>query len=301
LTGLDLSAIPNTLPQFESWWNLLATSREIYIPFAVACLGEVLTKNLARQYVFLDRARYLIGHEPPVELRLGTRERGTIPSGYIGDVPGGVAFFPFTKGQVIDLNQDSLGKIFNWHSGRFDHAFYDLHQAALGIESWDFKKIRDQLAEETGKGGDTFEALGMKFPVEQLTICGALLVLSIQLYFLIYLRQLSGKLQANDPGWDVPWMGMDQSRLARAVLFMTVVILPIGALALLGDNAVHHLVAAAPQGSSWFAQLISLAPGTIGPLLATTASMLLAQQCWRSRPTVAAQPEHSEPPPAVKM
>jgi hypothetical protein len=296
---LDLSAFPSTLPQFESWWNLLATSREIYMPIAVASLGEVLTNNGARQYLFLDRKFFLIGHPEPAELRVGTRERDTFPSGYIGNLPDGVAFFPFTKGRVFDLNQDSVGKIFNWHSGRFDHAFYELHQAALGIESWDFRKIRDQLAEETSKGANTFEALGMKFPIEQLTVCGALLVLSIQLYFLIYLRQLTGKLQADDPGWDVPWMGMDQSRLARAVLFATVVILPIGSLALLGDNAVHHLVAAAPQGRSWWAQLASLAAATIGPLLATSAGMLLAQQYWRFRPTMPAQSEHSGPPPTA--
>jgi hypothetical protein len=297
---LDFSAVPKTLPQFESWWNLLATSREIYIPVAVANLGEVLNNSRTREYVFLDQTRYAVHASPHIELRLGTREHGTIPSGYIGNLPNGIVLFPFTKGRILDLNQDSLGKIFNWHSGRFDRAFYDLHQAALGIESWDLQKIRDQLVEETSKGGDSFEALGIKFPVEQLTVCGALLVLSIQLYFLIYLRQLSGKLQEGDPGWDVPWMGMDQSRLARAVLFATVVIVPIGSLALLGDNAVHHLVGATPQSGRWWFRDISLGPGILGPLLATSASVLLAQQCWRFRPTVTAQPKHPDPPPTAK-
>src|SRR5215472_12744194 len=39
-------------------------------------------------------------------------------------------------------------------------------------------------------------------------------VFTHQLYFFLYLGKLDGRLRPDDPGWDVPWIGMDCSKLA---------------------------------------------------------------------------------------
>jgi hypothetical protein len=71
--------------------------------------------------------------------------------------------------------------------------------------------IKDFLHDEASKGAEVFEALGMKFPADKVTLWGIILILSVQLYFFVYLRQLSGRLRANDPGWDTPRVGRDTS------------------------------------------------------------------------------------------
>src|SRR6202023_2887975 len=96
---------------------------------------------------------------------------------------------------------------------------------------------KEFLHDEASNGQEIFEAFGMKFPAGRVTLWGELLLLSVQLYFFIYLRQLSGKLNADDPGWDVPWVGMDTSALGQAILFVSLVALPIGAMGLLGGQA----------------------------------------------------------------
>lgn len=299
LPHIDLDHFPKTLPQFEAWWNLIATSRRIYMPFSIAKLGELSSDGKVEAFVLLSPwLPTQRGKPPPIKLYMDLRDpRSSAIEGYLATSPTTfkTSYFPFIKGQMFMLNQSSVGKVFSWATGRFEHVFYDLHQAAFGIESWDLSRIRDQLAEEAGKGGDTFEALGMKFPVSQLTTCGSILVLSIQLYFLIYLRQLFGKLQADDSGWDVPWLGMDQSRLARYAFFGTMVILPMGTLALIAGYSGVHVLNAAVESSSIENRLIATVPTLVVPVLATLASIVLALCSWRVRPTMAAATSSREP------
>ena len=46
----------------------------------------------------------------------------------------------------------------------------------------------------------------------KLAIWGTVILLGVQIYLLSFLKQLSGKLGPDDAGWDVPWVGMDQTK-----------------------------------------------------------------------------------------
>lgn len=80
----------------------------------------------------------------------------------------------------------------------------------------------------------------MKFPAGQATVWGIIILLSVQLYLYLYLKQLNGKLGESDPGWDVPWIGMDTSRPARVIFLTTVLVLPCSAVGALATYSALH-------------------------------------------------------------
>jgi hypothetical protein len=46
----------------------------------------------------------------------------------------------------------------------------------------------------------------------------------------------SRKLKPEDPGWDVPWIGMDSSQLSKTILYVSLVVLPCIAAILLSSE-----------------------------------------------------------------
>jgi len=108
----------------------------------------------------------------------------------------------------------------------FQSHYRNLVEAARGREDLDFSVLAPQIYAEAEKGDEPFEAFGLKIPENRIASWGIVVLISIQLYFVMYLRRLSNKLKPDDPGWDVPWMAMDESKLARAMLFVSIVLLP---------------------------------------------------------------------------
>jgi hypothetical protein len=116
----------------------------------------------------------------------------------------------------------------------------------------------------------------------------------VQLYFVVYLRQLSGKLRADDPGWDVPWVGMDTSGLGQIILFVSLIALPVAAMALLGGRAFLVWRNAALPDDWWHRLLHRSEPFALATAL--IASICLGILSWRYRPKVEAEePPYSSP------
>jgi hypothetical protein len=88
---------------------------------------------------------------------------------------------------------------------------------------------------------------------------------------LTYLRQLSGKLHVDDAGWDVPWIGMNQSSLAVSMFFVSLILLPLLAVALLARQALT-------QSRDY----IVIKSG--GLISGFAVSLVLGILSWRSRP-----------------
>jgi hypothetical protein len=93
-------------------------------------------------------------------------------------------------------------------SGSFRDTFADLARAAKGRENMDFEPLTPQIYAEAAKGDQAFEAFGMKFTGEQVTRWGIIVLISVQLYLVIYLRRLSNKLRPDDPSWDASDIGL---------------------------------------------------------------------------------------------
>jgi hypothetical protein len=161
----------------------------------------------------------------------------------------------------------------------------DLLAATSTYPDIPLKDVRERLHEKAAKGQEGFEALGMKFPVERIALWGAVLVVSVQFYFLIYLRRLNGKLRPDDPGWDVPWVGMDDATASQAIMFCSMVLLPIVAMVLLGYQSI--------RAKRFLSDIVWIRRTEyFGLAYAIVASICLGVLSWKYRPKL----EPQEPP-----
>jgi hypothetical protein len=92
-----------------------------------------------------------------------------------------------------------------------------------------------------------------------------------------YCRQLSGRLRANDPGWDTPWVGMNTSGIGRGILLGTVLLLPVTGSAVLD----YHNVCTECTACSYLARCASTAR-----VLALLASVFPVVLSWIYRPQI---------------
>jgi hypothetical protein len=168
----------------------------------------------------------------------------------------------------------------------FVESFPDLSRATIGRSEEDIDTLAHQIFAEASKSAEAFEALGIKFPAEQVTRWGMVILISVQLYLFMYLRRLSNKLRPDDAGWDAPWIAMDPSLMARLILFITIVLLPIGVAVLLAAQPFFDDFD--PRfGWRYFAaeRLRSMGPfRTIPVLVVLFASLQLAFRSWAYRP-----------------
>jgi len=154
--------------------------------------------------------------------------------------------------------------------------------AGRNSESIPLEKLEAQLEEELARGGDNFEAFGLKLPGGQVTSFGIVVLLSAQLYLLLYLRQLGGNLTSADDGWNVPWMALEGSWLGQSMYAISLVVAPL-AVYLLRYGALPPAFGSRP---SWLDWIVFLLP--------TLLSGVLAVACWIYRPLRGeAQPERA--------
>lgn len=296
---------PRTLSEFEKWWdNLGKSSYIIYLPKS-AKHGEVVDILLPSK----DK-RYRGGFEPGAVVLKGGKEQGPQyrfqlsllgspeqhsqeESTYNGLSGGKLLNIPIYAWDRRTVTQDTIIRRFhNLHGGEFGSSFADLAQASELISDLPLEDVRDFIRDEAAKGPEVFEAFGMRFPAGQVTLWGTVLMLGVQLYFLTYLQQLSGKLGAGDPGWDVPWIGMNPGAVAQSIFFATIAPLPSFALVLLAIRRTIWLYSdvSFDKSKSFAARIGSLHwsswAGFTILLLACFASIVLALLCWRYRPKV---------------
>jgi hypothetical protein len=241
----SLEEFPKTLVGFQSWWDALQHVHNVDMPTDIAAKGSLMTtlEEVKGQATFSNQELSSQGRLQTVKLRFAAPFGHQRP-GYKGDIEGKdvSVFFPISGYDHVALDQQQLIVLFgNWRSGPFQQSFTDLAGATREFASLDLEDVRKLLSDDIAKGTEVFEAFGMKFPSAQVTWWGIILLLSIQLYFVTYLQLLSGKLRADDAGWDVPWIGMDQSTLGKQIFFFTVMLLPCIAVSLLGGRSVWRL------------------------------------------------------------
>lgn len=237
------NSLPNPKTPQTKDLNTLQTY-EVDVPLEVCSEGALMDDDDRTTFIILSGEDASVSRNDSRRINLFVdRASRSGQFGYMGEVAnakGQKVFFAFGSTAKLTLDKAKLATAAQFagrHRGSFEESFSDLDQASREFQGLDLEDVKSFISEEAAKGTEVFEAFGMKIPAGQLTLGGIVLVLSIQLYFLIYLRQLLGKLEVGDAGWDVPWMGMDQSLLARLVFFATVVLLPLTAIALLAGHA----------------------------------------------------------------
>jgi hypothetical protein len=281
---------PNTLADFQRWWEVLETRnyKAIFPLTASGTTGWPIAIDSPALLPMDEASAVQVKAPDRVSLSLGLSEAAPIygGSGRFGEYTLAVVTFSY-----VEVSQENIVDQFkNWKVGSFDSSFADLSRATLELEGLEFDDVEKFISAEGAKGTEVFEAFGMKFPANQITSWGIVLLLGVQLYFFVYVKQLYGKLTREDAGWDVPWIGMDTFWLARSIFFLTIVLLPCVATGLLSGHAISRL--SHPFARERWAIV------TTGALVAAFIfTGVLGLSCWNYRPKIRETVASSTPQP----
>ena len=202
-------------------------------------------------------------------------------------IPAWITYSP-RENLRMDVSQTSA-------SADFQAEFPDLNIAVgnNGYQTWE--GLRKLIADEAGRG-ESFEALGLKFPASQITAWGILVILLLQMYLAVYLIQLGRKqFTVDDTGAHVPWIGVNMSFPGRMIYFATVTALPwLSVLLLCARTGVRALGRGASFGWqfwNWKWEQLALATKlqTGFLFLALLLAVILGYACWRNRPRLTPQ------------
>jgi hypothetical protein len=321
VAGIDWSPLtfPRTLSEFKQWWEALNSGFLIYVPTTVSDSWKISdplddlssipmpSKGTIAPATLFPK-EYASKNIPVVDLYIERKseqsEEFIFQCGLLQTIRKPLkAAIPITSLNKCTVSQTEIsGAYLNVHTGSFERGFADLAAAARDRADLSLEEIKTLVHEEAAKGTEVFEAFGMKFPAGQITFWGTVILLSIQLYFFVYLKQLFGKLKSSDAGWNVPWIAMDSSRISKAVFYFTVVIVPpLAAILLDWQAAVTVSSGYWEKTQHWFPPIHFLVlpwhwhyTVTLRVLLlivAAIASGYLSRLSWKFRPQVIPETE----------
>jgi hypothetical protein len=293
--GMQTGGFPASPSEFEKWWDDLSQPFEVDFPSGIP---RQVSGGKASSLVFFGDGLDSFDpfyHDRALQLELSlVKEFQPLPK-YSLALPVKHDFvyidIPIITVDHVQLGQAQLATFFgNWKIGDFKHSFSDLKQAAREFESLELEDVEKILDAEAAKGAEVFEVLGIKVPVDRVTVWGSLILLGVQTYLFLFLKQLSGKLGPHDAGWDVPWIGIDQTEFAQRMLFLSLVLLPCIAVAVLGGRAISLMFSDYRDPAVWWKLTVSFQQGIVlgGKILlivaAFTGACVLAGQSWKYRP-----------------
>ncbi len=113
------------------------------------------------------------------------------------------------------------------------------------------------LEAEFAQGEKTVSLLGFAIPISQLSRWGALLLISVQLYLWLHLHEFASKIEAEADGWNVAWVGFYDGSIAKIVVFLSCVVLPVSASLVLGYRMISITVP--PHRAAIIISLVSVA------------------------------------------
>lgn len=119
----------------------------------------------------------------------------------------------------------------HWKHGKFAQVFENLADITKTYETLPPDVIDDVLASEEARYGESFQALGIKFPAENTTLWGILIILVIQIYLLVQSHEFDLKHHRAAAEADVAWLALYPSALARLLSFISLCVLPVAAVA----------------------------------------------------------------------
>lgn len=114
---------------------------------------------------------------------------------------------------------------YNWLHADFKDAFYELDQAIGSRQNLDFENIKQILRTNERNSKESFQAFGVTFPIETATRWGVFLILVIQLYFWVHLKEYRKRIYRES---DIAWIGSYTSGDAKLLFCLTALLVPLG-------------------------------------------------------------------------
>jgi hypothetical protein len=116
----------------------------------------------------------------------------------------------------------------------FDECFRELDQLTEDKREYKLTDIATFLDSEVKGQTREFEVFGIKFPTEDLSRWGIVLILAILAYFCLHLRELSPQITSTDTGLEVAWLGLYSSWYSYGLFWFSVLALPLTSILFLG-------------------------------------------------------------------
>ncbi len=158
-----------------------------------------------------------------------TRDIGSVllPVEQLGRVP-----VDLQKGFIEHAQVKGLAV--KWRTGQFKESFRDLDELTQNYQEISFAKIEKILEGEAARSGERLEILGIKLPVNALRSWGVVIVLAIQLYFFLHIREFKNRLSVDNEAWGVAWVALYPGILEGLVFLLSALFLPIALVGIFG-------------------------------------------------------------------
>jgi hypothetical protein len=283
-----VSHFPVTIAEFARWWDdLLRRERYINVPEEIS--KDVTVDDSKNNHQVISGVQ-LITDGKQLSPSLGELKIVSEPNRlsrtanfmYIYDAQQSRSFkFQITT-TSFPVAQEDIAKKLRVDRGTFWDTFPDLAKASAGAGAGalSLEDLDARLKQEAARGPEPFEIFGLKIPADQIVgAAGTTILLVVQLYFIVTLKELNRKLSPQDGCWDVPWLGMYQDRLSRFLYVLTTGILPAFVIVLLFRQTLRPLV-----GSGHIAGPAGL--NIVGVWVALILSIGLGWLSWKYRPRV---------------
>jgi hypothetical protein len=118
----------------------------------------------------------------------------------------------------------------------FHDSFPQLDAVDTAFEDAPISSAERILRAEEQRSGDAFEAAGLKIPADVAVKFGTLLIFGVQLYLLIHLREFGNRID-REAGFEVAWIGVYTSSMARLMLILSLLALPACTVGVLSYRA----------------------------------------------------------------
>jgi hypothetical protein len=140
---------------------------------------------------------------------------------------------------ISDISTVMKGPKFDCY-GDFKSCFPELYRATQDKQSWSLKDVTEAVDGEVANAEKQFELGGIKFPSEDISAGGIILMITVLAYFCLHLRELSPKIKSTDSGLEVAWLGLYSSWFAYALMWSSILLVPVYSVALLGVKASQY-------------------------------------------------------------
>jgi hypothetical protein len=127
----------------------------------------------------------------------------------------------------------------HWRHGKFETAFAELNDITSGLQDLDLSSLEKNVRKQAERSAESFAAFGIKFPIELAAAWGIPIVLVIQTYLLLHLREFrslgdQGKSKA------VAWIALYDSLLAQLIFTTSALLLPVVTILLLSRKVIWY-------------------------------------------------------------
>jgi hypothetical protein len=114
----------------------------------------------------------------------------------------------------------------------FDKDFPELSKVTEHYQSLPFEQARLVLESELSRSGERVQLIGLTFPLSLLSVATPIIIISIQIYLLLYVIHISNATTRLDI--PIPWIALHENSFAKIVSVTTILILPAVTTILLG-------------------------------------------------------------------